>query len=196
MKNIAITVGRPGASRGRGPPAAAELLAALGPEQPARRSTRRLQGVFPLLFYKRISDAWDESTPAPWPKSAATSSIARSRPTTTASRSPTAATGRDLRRVHENVGVALQKILDRIQQANPETLAGIFGDVAWGNKDKLPEHVAAQPHRGVRHARPRPATGRPRRPRQRLRVPAQAVRRRVGQEGRRVLHARARSSGS
>jgi type I restriction enzyme M protein len=26
-----------------------------------------------------------------------------------------------------------------VQQANPETLAGIFGDVAWGNKEKLPE---------------------------------------------------------
>jgi type I restriction enzyme M protein len=37
------------------------------------------------------------------------------------------------------VGVALQRILDRIQQANPDTLAGIFGDVAWGNKEKLPE---------------------------------------------------------
>ena len=48
---------------------------------------------------------------------------------------------RDLRKVHENVGVALQNILDRIQQANPDTLAGIFGDVAWGNKDKLPEHA-------------------------------------------------------
>ena len=39
----------------------------------------------------------------------------------------------------ENVGVALQRALDRVQQANPETLAGIFGDVAWGNKEKLPE---------------------------------------------------------
>jgi len=27
------------------------------------------------------------------------------------------------------VGVGLQNILDRIQQANPDTLAGIFGDV-------------------------------------------------------------------
>lgn len=41
--------------------------------------------------------------------------------------------------MHENVGVALQRMLDRIQQANPDTLPGIFGDVAWGNKEKLPE---------------------------------------------------------
>lgn len=37
------------------------------------------------------------------------------------------------------MGVALQRMLDRIQQANPDTLPGIFGDVAWGNKEKLPE---------------------------------------------------------
>lgn len=43
--------------------------------------------------------------------------------------------------MHENVGVALQRMLDRIQEANAETLAGIFGDVAWGNKEKLPEHA-------------------------------------------------------
>ena len=43
--------------------------------------------------------------------------------------------------MHENVGVALQRMLDRIQEANAETLAGIFGDVAWANKEKLPEHA-------------------------------------------------------
>jgi hypothetical protein len=35
--------------------------------------------------------------------------------------------------------VKLQRTLDRVQQANPEKLAGIFGDVAWGNKERLPE---------------------------------------------------------
>ncbi|HLX77960.1 MAG TPA: N-6 DNA methylase, partial [Acidimicrobiales bacterium] len=43
------------------------------------------------------------------------------------------------RRVAENVGAALQKVLQRIEQANPETLAAVFGDVQWGNKEKLPE---------------------------------------------------------
>ena len=45
----------------------------------------------------------------------------------------------DLQKVSTNVGVALQDILDRLAEANPETLAGIFGDVAWANKDRLPE---------------------------------------------------------
>jgi len=41
--------------------------------------------------------------------------------------------------VSTNVGVALQNILDRLAEANPETLAGIFADVAWANKERLPE---------------------------------------------------------
>lgn len=46
-----------------------------------------------------------------------------------------------MRKLHENVGAGLQKILQKIEQANPETLAGIFGDVQWANKEKLPEHA-------------------------------------------------------
>ena len=41
----------------------------------------------------------------------------------------------------ENVGVGLQTILQRIELANSDTLAGIFGDVQWANKEKLPEHA-------------------------------------------------------
>jgi type I restriction enzyme M protein len=32
-------------------------------------------------------------------------------------------------------------ILDRIQEANAATLAAIFGEVAWANKERLPEHA-------------------------------------------------------
>lgn len=38
-----------------------------------------------------------------------------------------------------NLGHAIQTAFSRIQQANPETLAGVFGDAAWGNKERLPE---------------------------------------------------------
>lgn len=38
-----------------------------------------------------------------------------------------------------NLGSEIGKALGRIEQANPDTLAGIFGDVAWGNKERLPE---------------------------------------------------------
>ncbi|WP_348981991.1 type I restriction-modification system subunit M N-terminal domain-containing protein [Brachybacterium epidermidis] len=38
-----------------------------------------------------------------------------------------------------NLGARIQKALDKIAQANAEKLAGIFGDAAWGNKERLPE---------------------------------------------------------
>lgn len=44
----------------------------------------------------------------------------------------------DVHNASVNVGAKLNAILQRIEQANPE-LAGIFGDVNWGNKDRLPE---------------------------------------------------------
>jgi len=94
--------------------------------------------VFPLLFFKWVSDTWDlehaaavmgfgdELTPeieADYHRFAV----------------PKGCHWSDLRKVSVNVGVALQKILDRLAEANSQTLAGIFGDVAWGNKERLPE---------------------------------------------------------
>jgi type I restriction enzyme M protein len=94
--------------------------------------------IFPLLFYKRVCDAWDEEH-----EQAASDYDDLLSEEIEADYHrfviPEGCHWEDLRRVPENVGVALQRILDRIQQANPETLAGIFGDVAWGNKEKLPE---------------------------------------------------------
>lgn len=45
----------------------------------------------------------------------------------------------DLQKVDENVGAALQTILERIEEANPEALGGMFGGVRWGDKERLPE---------------------------------------------------------
>jgi type I restriction enzyme M protein len=94
--------------------------------------------IFPLLFYKRICDTWDEEH-----KQAANDYDDLLDDEVEADYHrfviPDGCHWEDIRRLHENVGVGLQRSLDRIQQANPETLAGIFGDVAWGNKDKLPE---------------------------------------------------------
>ena len=44
---------------------------------------------------------------------------------------------RDARKVAKNVGQALQNALRAIEQANPHTLYGIFGDAQWTNKDRL-----------------------------------------------------------
>ena len=96
--------------------------------------------IFPLLFYKRISDAWNDEHAR-----AVADFGSDLTPEIEADyhrfQVPDGCHWADLRRVSENVGVALQRLLDHIQQANPETLAGIFGDVQWANKEKLPEHA-------------------------------------------------------
>jgi type I restriction enzyme M protein len=94
--------------------------------------------IFPLLFFKRISDSWDEEH-AQAVADFGDDLSAEVEADYHRFQIPEGAHWADLRRVHENVGAALQRALDRIQEANPETLAGIFGDVAWANKDKLPE---------------------------------------------------------
>ena len=48
---------------------------------------------------------------------------------------------RDVQGLTENVGVVLQTIQQRIELANSDTLAGIFGDVQWANREKLPGHA-------------------------------------------------------
>ncbi|MEI6136958.1 MAG: class I SAM-dependent DNA methyltransferase [Chloroflexota bacterium] len=94
--------------------------------------------VFPLFFFKWISDGHDEDR-------AKAVALYRSNEELIALAEnyrfaiPDACHWDDLRKVSVNVGVALQNILDRLQQANPERLAAIFGDVAWGNTERLPE---------------------------------------------------------
>jgi type I restriction enzyme M protein len=38
-----------------------------------------------------------------------------------------------------NLGAEIGKAFQRIEQANARSLAGIFGDAAWGNKERIPE---------------------------------------------------------
>ncbi len=96
--------------------------------------------IFPLLFLKRISDTWDVEH-----AQALTDFDGDAEAALLVDnyrfQVPVGCHWANLRTASENVGVQLQTILDRIQEANPTTLAGIFGEVAWGNKDRLPEHA-------------------------------------------------------
>ena len=89
------------------------------------------QYVFPLLFLKRLSDNWDaersqaEKDYAPHPVPAAASADYHR------FHLPNGCRWSDLRRADENVGYALQLLLDPVQEANPTTLGGIFSEVAW-----------------------------------------------------------------
>jgi len=94
--------------------------------------------VFPLLFYKWVSDTWDmEHAEAVGDFG---EDVARDDEATYHRFIvPDGCHWSDLQSTAKNVGTKFQRILDRLQQANPDKLAGIFGDVAWGNKERLPE---------------------------------------------------------
>jgi type I restriction enzyme M protein len=102
--------------------------------------------IFPMLFFKRISDYWDWEYARALEAFGGDEALARLDdnfrfilPAADKARRLPGCHWRDLQAVDENVGAALQKMLQRIEQANPQTLAGIFGDVQWSNKEKLPE---------------------------------------------------------
>ncbi len=95
------------------------------------------QFVFPLLFYKRLSDVWDED----YAEALAESGDAAYAGATANDRFviPEGAHWTDVRRLAKDVGRALQAALRAIEAANPGRLDGIFGDAAWTNKERLPD---------------------------------------------------------
>lgn len=94
--------------------------------------------VFPLLFFKRISDVYDEEYAAALAESDGDEEYARF-PQNFRFQIPESCHWNDVRTVATNVGQALQKAMRGIETANPDTLYGIFGDAAWTNKDRLPD---------------------------------------------------------
>ncbi|GIK10576.1 MAG: DNA methylase [Chloroflexota bacterium] len=96
--------------------------------------------VFPLLFFKRISDVYDEEYSAALAESGGDEEYAQF-PQNYRFQIPKNCHWRDVRVVTSNVGQALQKAMRCIEKANPETLYGIFGDAAWTNKERLSDSL-------------------------------------------------------
>jgi type I restriction enzyme M protein len=92
--------------------------------------------IFPLLFFKRISDVHDEEREAALAESGGDEEYAQF-PQNYRFQIPDSCHWSDVRTVTSNVGQALQKAMRGIEKANPETLYGIFGDAQWTNKDRL-----------------------------------------------------------
>lgn len=94
------------------------------------------QFIFPLLFFKRISDVWDEEYQNALDESdgdldyAAFTENHRFQ-------IPAGSHWNDVREQTQNLGNALQKAMRAIEKANPNQLFGIFGDASWTNKDRL-----------------------------------------------------------
>jgi type I restriction enzyme M protein len=96
------------------------------------------QFIFPLLFYKRLCDVFDEETEAALAESGGDSDFA-SYPENHRFQIPRDAHWLCARQTSRNVGMAIQSAMRAIETANPETLYGIFGDAQWTNKDRLSE---------------------------------------------------------
>lgn len=96
--------------------------------------------VFPLLFFKRISDVYDEEYAGALAESGGDEEYAQF-PQNYRFQIPSGAHWNDVRAVVTNVGQALQKAMRTIETANPDTLYGIFGDAAWTNKERLPDSL-------------------------------------------------------
>ena len=94
------------------------------------------QFIFPLLFYKRLCDVFDEETKAALGESGGDETFA-AYPENHRFQIPPDAHWSAVRQVAKNVGQALQSSMRVIETANPEKLYGIFGDAQWANKDRL-----------------------------------------------------------
>lgn len=107
-----------------------------GPVEPADFKTY----VFPMLFWKWISDTYT------WERNQAVAEYGPDvDPEVEADfhrfTVPDGTHWDQVTKATSNLGAKINTALGRIQQANPDTLAGIFGDASWGNKDRLPEHA-------------------------------------------------------
>lgn len=96
--------------------------------------------IFPLLFFKRISDVYDEEFQLALSESNGDSEYA-SLPEFHRFDIPEGCHWNDIRSTTSNVGLAIEKALRGIEQANQGYLYGIFGDAQWSNKNKLSDRL-------------------------------------------------------
>ncbi len=92
--------------------------------------------IFPLLFFKRISDIYDEETQLALNESQGDKEYA-SLPEMHRFIIPEGCHWKDVRETTTNIGQAILKAFRGIEQANQKYLYGIFGDAQWSNKEKL-----------------------------------------------------------
>lgn len=98
--------------------------------------------IFPLMFFKRISDVYLEEFAEGLDESGGDHEFAAFAENHRFA-IPQGSLWADVRNHTANIGHALLTAFREIEKANPETLYGIFGNANWTNKDKLPDRKLA-----------------------------------------------------
>lgn len=99
------------------------------------------QYIFPLLFYKRLSDVYQDEYEEALDFSDGDKGYAEL-PEQHRFVIPDSARWQKLRETTTNIGEFLQKALRSIEKDN-NRLYGVFGDAQWTNKERLPDHLLA-----------------------------------------------------
>ncbi|MEN3972304.1 class I SAM-dependent DNA methyltransferase [Sphingomicrobium sp. XHP0235] len=95
------------------------------------------QYIFPLMFFKRLSDVWDEDY-----EEALEQTGDKGYASATANDRfviPEGAHWNDVRIAPKDVGRALLSAFLAIEAANPERLQGVFGNAPWTDKGQMPD---------------------------------------------------------
>lgn len=95
------------------------------------------QYIFPLLFFKRLSDVWDEDY-----QQAFEETKDQDYALVTANERfeiPAGAHWNDVRTASKDVGRALLSAFQAIESANPQRLQGVFGNAKWTDKAQTPD---------------------------------------------------------
>lgn len=98
------------------------------------------QYIFPLLFFKRICDVFDEECEHILEEYGGDKEALKFEENHSFM-VPEGSHWKDVRAVSSDLGKALTEAFHNIENANPEKLHGIFGDASWTNKNRLPDRL-------------------------------------------------------
>ena len=98
------------------------------------------QFIFPLLFFKRLCDVYDEEVSQALKESGGDKGYAIL-PEQHRFQIPANAHWKAVRAKVTNVGKAIQDALRAIEKTNPDSLYGVFGDAQWTNKERLSDEL-------------------------------------------------------
>ena len=97
------------------------------------------QYIFPLLFFKRINDVYDEECARILQEYGDEEALGFEE--YHSFMIPEGSHWKDVRNVPKDVGKAIVSAFHAIEKSNPDKLQGIFGDASWTNKNRLPDRL-------------------------------------------------------